>query len=40
MKLYFVAIAISVGSAAAIVDTCMFKDSPVRHAPVNVAHLR
>ena len=40
MRLYFAAIAISVGSVVMIVNACMFHDSDTRQSPVNIAHLR
>lgn len=40
MKLYFVAVIVSLGSMLLIIQACMFHDSPTRHAPVYIAYLR
>lgn len=40
MRLYFAATVLSLGAAGLIVNACMFRDTPTRSAPVNIAHLR
>lgn len=40
MKMYCAAVVVTIGSVSLIVNTCMFRDTGTRHAPVNIAHLR
>ena len=40
MRLYFAATVLALGAAGLIINACMFRDTPTRIAPVNIAHLR